>query len=222
MKAVIVIDKPPGITSHDLVDIIRRKLGIRKVGHCGTLDPMATGVMVMLIGRATKLSTQFVSDEKEYICTMTLGKETDTQDSTGKVLAEADFSQITGSRISQAIADFQGPQQQMPPMISAKHYKGKRFYELARKGIKIKRKPQEIEIREIELLRINLPDVDFRVVCSKGTYVRTLCNDIGRRLGCLAHMSALRRTRSGRFHIAHSIPLDEVSLERILGDKEKS
>lgn len=211
MNNILIIDKPSGITSHDVVDAVRRRLRIRKVGHCGTLDPIATGVLVILLNEATKLSSKLSSDDKEYICTMRLGASTDTQDITGNIIKTAGTDGITESRIKEVIISFKGEQRQIPPMISAKHYKGERLYKLARRGIKIKREPVFLNIKEIEVLKISMPEVEFRAACSKGTYIRTLCHDIGEKLGCYAHMTALKRTRSGNFYIKDAISLEELS-----------
>jgi tRNA pseudouridine55 synthase len=210
MNKVLIIDKPQGMTSHDVVDIVRRRLGIRKVGHCGTLDPMATGVLVVVMGKATKQSAALSSHDKEYICRITLGVSTDTYDSTGKITQEKQLEGITESVIKDRMLSFKGEQQQVPPMVSAKHHNGQRLYRLARKGLVVERKPVEIDIKDIEILDINGRDVDFRVTCSKGTYIRALCNDIGEKLGCGAHMSQLRRIRSGEFHIKDAIALKDI------------
>jgi tRNA pseudouridine55 synthase len=210
MDKVLIIDKPQGMTSHDVVDIVRRRLGIKKVGHCGTLDPMATGVLVVVMGKATKQSAALSSQDKEYICRITLGASTDTYDSTGKITQEKQLEGITESAIKDMILSFKGEQQQVPPMISAKHHNGQRLYRLARKGFVVERKPVDIDIKDIEIHTINGRDVDFRVTCSKGTYIRTLCNDIGEKLGCGAHMSQLRRIRSGEFHIKDAIALKDI------------
>ena len=210
MDRILVIDKPSGMTSHDVVDVVRKKLNIRKVGHCGTLDPMATGVLVILTNKATKRQAELSSDEKEYVCTMVLGSATDSHDSTGKTTHEASTDNINDALIHEALNSFKGKQKQIPPMVSAKHYKGKRLYKLAREGIVVEREPVDIEIRKLEILKIDKDEVRFRVVCSKGTYIRTLCDDIGKRLGCFAHMKALRRTRSGNFLIDDAIKLESI------------
>ncbi|NQT94912.1 MAG: tRNA pseudouridine(55) synthase TruB [Candidatus Omnitrophica bacterium] len=210
MDNVLIIDKPSGMTSHDAVDFIRRKLKIKKVGHCGTLDPMATGVLVILLDKATKLSAKLSCSDKEYICTMELGKATDTQDATGKIIDRAETSGISRDTIEEVILSFKGKQKQVPPMVSAKHYKGKRLYSLARKGIEVEREPKDIEIKDIEIIEIEVPLARFRVSCSKGTYIRTLCHDIGKKLGCGAHMVNLNRIRSGEFHIKDAIQLSSL------------
>ncbi len=208
MDGILVVNKPAGITSHDVVDIVRKRFNIERVGHAGTLDPMATGVLVVLIGRATKLSSSFLSDDKEYVATLFLGKCTDTQDSTGRVVEEKDVNALDIDVVKDAIASFLGEKEQTPPMVSAKKYKGKKLYQLAQKGKTVPRKPCRVKIHEIELLVFSHPEIIFRVRCSKGTYVRTLCEDIGRVLGYPAHMSGLVRTRSGRFSLEYACLLD--------------
>ncbi|MFH1868512.1 MAG: tRNA pseudouridine(55) synthase TruB [Candidatus Omnitrophota bacterium] len=212
MENIIIIDKPAGLTSHDVVDLVRKRLGIKKVGHCGTLDPIATGVLVILLNGACKLSSKLITDEKEYICTATIGISTDSQDATGRITSSSNIEHIDTASIKKTFLSFMGEQEQIAPMLSAKHHKGKRLYELARKGIEVERKPHAIDIKDIEVLSIKKPDVEFKVVCSKGTYIRTLCHDAGRKLGCGGHMSALRRIRSGSFHIRDAVKLEEVSV----------
>lgn len=211
MDGILIINKPAGITSHDVVDKVREKFHIRRVGHAGTLDPMATGVLVMLIGRATKLASSFIEDDKEYIATLSLGKRTDTQDATGKVVEEMPVDGLAVSRVKEVLDSFKGPIEQVPPMMSAKKYKGKKLYQLARKGKSVARKPCRINIHEIEILDFKLPEIIFRVRCSKGTYVRTLCEDMGRTMGYPAHMSSLTRIRSGRFSLVEACDLDNVN-----------
>jgi len=211
MDDIIIIDKPSGMTSHDVVAIARRTLKIKKIGHCGTLDPMATGVLVLVLNKATKLSASFCADDKEYVCLMKLGVVTDTQDASGEVISSNSTEAIDGSVIEDTILSFQGKQEQIPPMISAKHHNGTRLYKLARKGIVVEREPVEIEIKDIEVINIADDEAEFRVVCSKGTYIRTLCHDIGKKLGCGAHMKALRRIRSGKFCIEDAIALKDIS-----------
>jgi len=211
MNGISVINKPSGITSHDVVDVIRKKTNVKRVGHAGTLDPMATGVLVILIGNATKLANTFIHDDKEYIATLFLGKSTTTQDSSGKVVEEKPLNGLDEASVRRAFNSFLGEIEQIPPMVSAKKYKGRKLYELAREGKTIERKPCRIKIHDIELLNFNLPESVFRVKCSKGTYVRTLCEDIGRSLGYPAHMSALIRTRSGKFLLEDAHNLDTFS-----------
>jgi tRNA pseudouridine55 synthase len=217
MNGILVVDKPPGMTSHDVVLFIRRRFGIGKVGHAGTLDPMATGVLVLLIGDATKLSSRLVSDIKEYRAEMKLGETTLTGDSDGDLAATSSVAGITGEKIKEAIGSFLGEIEQVPPMVSAVKHKGERLYKLARRGITVERKPRTVTIHEITTEKIALPLVNFRVRCSKGTYIRKLAEDIGQKLGCGAHLTSLERTASGRYDIK-----DAVRLERLMpGDLEK-
>jgi len=210
MDDILIIDKPSGMTSHDVVALARRKLKIRKIGHCGTLDPMATGVLVLVMNKATKLSASLSADDKEYLCVMKIGIATDTQDATGKVTGSNSTEAIDKSTVEDAILSFNGKQKQVPPMISAKHHNGERLYALARRGIVVKRDPVDIEIKDIQIVNIKDDEAEFKVVCSKGTYIRTLCHDIGKKLGCGAHMKALRRMRSGRFLIEDAVPLEDI------------
>ncbi len=211
----MVVDKPAGMTSHDVVDFIRRHFKIEKAGHAGTLDPAATGVLVILIGKATKLSSGLTSGDKEYEATLTLGKRTDSGDAEGKVLSESDTAGITEEEIRQAFKSFEGEIEQVPPMVSALRHKGKRLYQLARKGKEVPREPRRVHIKELRIKRVEVPEVDFSVTCSKGTYIRKLCDDIGDKLGCGGHLSYLRRTRAGEFTLEKSVLLDKLkSLSR--------
>lgn len=210
MENILIIDKPSGMTSHDVVDAVRKRFSIKKVGHCGTLDPMATGVLVILKNEATKLSSKLSCDDKEYMCRLTLGVSTDSHDSTGKQMASKEVEGITDKSIKDAVLSFMGKQKQMPPMVSAKYHNGQRLHRLARKGIVVDRDPVDIEIKDIVVLSINGRDIELKIHCSKGTYIRTLCHDIGQRLGCGAHMSSLRRIRSGKFCIKDAIALEDI------------
>ena len=207
---ILLVDKPPDWTSHDVVAFTRR-FGFRKVGHAGTLDPDATGLLVLLIGRAaTKLSAQFSANGKTYDAIMTLGTETDSQDASGEVTATHDWHPITPDQVSRACAGFVGDIQQIPPMVSAKKVKGVRLYKYARRGETIVREPCPITIHQLTLGQLNLPDVAFSVHCSKGTYVRTLCADIGTVLECGAHLKQLRRTTSGEFSVTAAHTMDTI------------
>lgn len=207
---LLLVDKPGGMTSHDVVDRIRRTFRIRKVGHGGTLDPMATGLLIMLLGRGTKISNQIMGSDKVYEGTMHLGVATDTQDCDGEVLAEKDCSAVTADLIQQEMLKWTGDVQQIPPMVSAIKKDGVPLYKLARKGEVIEREPRHLHIYEFRLLDFVPPRCTFRLKCTKGTYVRTLCADIGASLGCGAHLAQLRRTRSGELDIAQSTPLAEI------------
>ena len=210
INGVLNIDKPAHMTSHDVVDVIRRSSNERQVGHTGTLDPMATGVLPICVGRATKIQQFLIAQNKEYLIDMQLGLVADSQDTTGKILEENEVKDFSEQEILDVMKDFKGELEQIPPMVSAKHHKGKRLYELARQGIEVKRDPCKIFIDQLILEDISLPFIKFRVICGKGTYVRTLCHDIGRILGCGAVMSGLIRTRCGSFHIDDSTPLNEI------------
>ncbi|SHM49748.1 tRNA pseudouridine55 synthase [Caldanaerovirga acetigignens] len=209
MNGVINCLKPPGMTSHDVVDFLRKQLGTKKVGHGGTLDPGAAGVLPIFVGKATKAVEFFEVSEKEYVAEMTLGVTTDTGDNMGKVLETKDCNTESAS-IIEVFNKFVGKIQQIPPMYSAVRHKGKKLYELARQGIVVERKPRTVEIYSIELIKYEKPRVLFRVSCSRGTYIRTLCEDIGRALGCGAHLSCLIRTKLGPFKISHAITLEDI------------
>jgi len=207
---ILIVDKPGGPTSHDVVDIIRRKFNLSKVGHGGTLDPQATGLLVILIGKGTKLSNAFMGSDKVYEGTMRLGIATDSQDAQGKILKEADYSAVTRDQVEAEMKKFTGDILQTPPMVSAVKVAGVPLYKHARKGHTVERQAKLIHIYEFTLLSFTPPQVGFVLRCTKGTYVRTLCADIGDHLGCGAHLEQLRRTQSGDLRIADAIPLDEV------------
>jgi tRNA pseudouridine55 synthase len=211
---VLVIDKPSGLTSHDVVQRVRRSSGVRRVGHAGTLDPSATGVLVVLVGRATRLAHFLADDEKDYRGEMILGAETDTQDATGEVVATASVAGITCADIERAFEAHVGAIEQVPPMASAIKRDGVRLYVLARKGITVPREPRRVVVHRLALIEYREPVAEFEVTCSKGTYVRTLAHDVGGALGCGAHLGRLRRERSGRFRIADAVPLGEVERAR--------
>jgi len=206
-----LVDKPAGLTSHDVVDRVRRQFGFKKVGHCGTLDPAATGLLILVLERATKLQDRLMSEDKTYEGTMLLGVCTDSQDADGRVIAEKTVPPLTGEEIEAAFAKFRGDIQQVPPMVSAVKHQGTPLYKLARKGKTVEREPRLVHIYDLRVLELALPRIKFRAACTKGTYVRTLCSDIGDLLGCGAHLSELRRIRSGKFDVK-----DTHSLEAIL------
>jgi len=209
MNGFLVVDKPAGITSHDVVDRARRILGLRKIGHLGTLDPLGVGVLVLAVGQATKAVRYFVDDEKEYTTTVRLGVVTDTQDLDGTVLEERPVN-VTKEAFAETLERFHGEIEQIPPMVSAKKVGGKRLYKLHRQGIEVERKPKAVHIFEIDLRDFSPPEATFHVRCSKGTYIRTLCADIGEALGCGGAMAWLRRTKSGFFSIEQAVTLDEL------------
>ncbi|HAG49750.1 MAG: tRNA pseudouridine(55) synthase TruB [Deltaproteobacteria bacterium GWC2_42_51] len=211
MTGVLVIDKPAGFTSHDIVTIVKRKLGARKVGHTGTLDPIATGVLPLCINDATRL-TRFIEDgRKEYLATIKLGEETDTYDTEGKIIAKGNTSLLTHNDIISAVNNFRGKIEQIPPIFSAIKRNGVPLYKLARQGIEVERRPRIVEIYDIEIKNIAIPFVDLRVECSRGTYIRSLAFDIGRRLGCGAHLFSLRRTKNGPFALERSISMEQLN-----------
>ncbi len=208
---VLLIDKEQGCTSHDVVNKVRRCLKIRSVGHAGTLDPLATGLLVILVGKATKLSQYLMSHDKVYDGKFVLGIETNSQDSEGEVVAQMPVPEgLDAESLQQTMNAFLGDQYQTPPMFSAKKVGGIPLYKLARQGQEVAREPRFINIARFDLLEINLPEVSFELACTKGTYVRTVCHDIGKRIGCGAHMTALRRISSGKFSVKDAITIDQL------------
>lgn len=210
LDGVLLVDKPQGLTSHDVVAHLRRKLQIKQIGHAGTLDPLATGLLVMLIGRATKLSATLMGQDKAYDGTLKLGEVTDSQDSDGQILATCPVPVFTDAVLEATAQGFLGDQYQTPPMFSAKKIKGIPLYKLARKGEEVEREPRFIRVNGFKITRIALPEIDFSVACTKGTYVRTLAHDFGSRLNCGAHLTMLRRTLSGAFSLTHALPLHAI------------
>ena len=210
MNGILIIDKPSGVTSHDVVKRVKRLLKVHKAGHTGTLDPLATGVLPICINEATKIVQFLINDDKEYEADLRLGIETDTQDLTGRVVRES--CQITGDykRIVDTFNGFVGKIKQKPPVFSALKYQGSPLYKLARRGIYVDTAEREVNIFRINVTTVDLPYVSFQVSCSKGTYIRTLCSDIGKRLGCGAHLVRLRRIRCGSFHIKDSHSLEDL------------
>lgn len=209
-SGVLLIDKDRGMTSHDVVAIARRALGIKKIGHCGTLDPMATGLLILVINKATKLQDLLMGENKEYEGTLTLGVETSTQDAEGEITRTAPVDGVSKEGIEKAFEQYTGVFDQIPPMVSAIKKDGVPLYKLARKGQEVVREPRRVEVRGYQISDISLPDVSFTVQCSKGFYVRSYAADIGRDLGCGAHLSALRRTRSGYFTVAGAIKASDL------------
>ena len=215
MEGIIVVNKPDGLTSHDVVDRVRRKLRMRRVGHAGTLDPLATGVLIMLLGKSTKLFNKFVDFDKAYRATLILGLTTDSADTQGKTLQKAEYSHITKTQIEEAFRSFVGEILQIPPMVSAVKHKGKKLYELARQGIVVDRQPRAVRIGRLEIEAINPPEVKFYLECSKGTYVRQLAEDIGKKLGCGACISQIQRTKVGSFSIEEAVTIEELNESHI-------
>ncbi|MFY1829162.1 tRNA pseudouridine(55) synthase TruB [Myxococcus fulvus] len=211
MDGVLVIDKPTGPTSFDVVRQVRSLLKLKKVGHTGTLDPMATGVLPLCLGEATKVAGFITEGDKAYDATVRLGAETDTQDAEGQVTARAPVPALTPALLEAALARFRGPFEQVPPMYSAVKVAGKRLYELARAGEEVERAARQVTVYELVLRDFSADRLHLSVRCSKGFFVRTLAFDLGRALGCGAHLEALRRTSSGPFTLARALPLPDVA-----------
>lgn len=224
MDGVIIINKPKGYTSNDVVQKVRKSLNIKKVGHAGTLDPLATGVLPILVGKGTKLSKYLMEHDKTYIATLTLGEKKSTGDLEGETVETKEVKNIAQDLIAQTLSTFLGKQKQLPPMYSAIKKDGKKLYEYAREGIEVERNPREIEIKDIKLLAYEKNTITFEVSCSKGTYIRTLCEDIAQRLGTVGYMSNLKRTRVNQFTIEDAVDLENInkfiSIEEIFKDKE--
>jgi tRNA pseudouridine55 synthase len=210
LDGALLIDKPAGPTSHDVVDAIRRHFGIKKVGHCGTLDPNATGLLIIVLGRGTKLSEKLMSDDKVYEGTMKFGESTDSYDADGELVASLPVPPLTLEELNAAAAPFIGDQMQTPPMVSAIKKDGVPLYKLARKGIEVPREPRLIHIYNFRFSAYEEPLAQFRLACTKGTYIRTVAHELGQKLGCGAHLAALRRVASGKFDAADSLPLAGV------------
>ena len=210
LDGLLLVDKPSGPTSHDVVAQIRRRFRIPKVGHGGTLDPMATGLLVILLGKGTKISDRVMGHDKTYEGTLRLGLETDSQDADGRIVAEKDAAAVTAAQVEEQFKLRLGDQMQLPPMVSAIKIQGVPLYKLARKGETVERQPRLIHVYRFELLDFAPPDVRFRVECTKGTYVRTLAHDVGQALGVGAHLVALRRTKIGQIDVAQAHPLAEL------------
>ena len=211
MDGIINVNKPTGMTSHDVVYRLRRILGVKKIGHTGTLDPDASGVLPMCVGKATKLADYLTATDKQYRAELSLGAFTDTQDASGEVLERFDVN-VTEKQLRDVLCEFVGEIEQIPPMYSALKVDGKKLYELARRGQEVARRPRSITIHALELLEGEGADWTIRVRCSKGTYVRTLCHDLGRALGCGGCMSSLRRTRAGSFTLAQAVTMQRFAL----------
>jgi tRNA pseudouridine55 synthase len=210
LDGAILIDKPAGPTSHDVVDAIRRRFGIKKVGHCGTLDPNATGLLVIVLGRGTKLSEKLMGDDKVYEGTVKFGETTDSYDADGEIKETRPVPPVTLDQLNEASATFIGDLMQTPPMVSAIKKKGVPLYKLARKGIEIEREPRLVHIYNYRFTDYQEPLGRFRIACTKGTYVRSLAYELGKTIGCGAHLATLRRITSGRFDVTDALPLAEV------------
>jgi tRNA pseudouridine55 synthase len=210
LDGAILIDKPAGPTSHDVVDAIRRKFGIKKVGHCGTLDPNATGLLIIVLGRGTKLSEKLMGDDKVYEGTIQFGTTTNSYDVDGEVLETKPVPPLTLDQLNELAAQFIGDQMQIPPMVSAIKKDGVPLYKLARKGVEVEREPRLIHIYNFRFTNYSEPRGEFRLACTKGTYVRSIAHELGQKIGSGAHLSSLRRSASGKFDVADTTPLDAV------------
>lgn len=212
-EGVLPVLKPPGMTSHDVVDFVRELLGMQRIGHAGALDPHAAGVLILCIGRATRIAQFLIDCDKAYRGEMVLGITTTTQDSEGDIITRASTDHITIDDVRTAFRQFEGVIEQVPPMLSAVHYKGRKLYELARRGFVVERQPRRVTIKRLEAIKLYSDDpkrVLFEVECSRGTYIRTLVADIGDEMGCGAYLSFLVRTAVGPFDLAHCLTLEEI------------
>lgn len=219
INGVLLVDKGQDMTSHDVVAVARRCLNMKKIGHCGTLDPMATGMLILVLGSATRIQDLLMSEDKEYTGTLKLGATTNTQDAEGETLLERPVpADLTLEQVKAAFDTLKGDFYQTPPMVSAVKINGVPLYKMARKGIEVEREPRFVRVYDYEITRFAPPEVDFRVVCSKGFYVRTYVNDIGEKLGCGGHLSALRRTRSGHFKL---LPGKHVTFDMLKGGQKE-
>ena len=216
MLGSLLIDKPKGITSHDVIRVLRKKLDTRRIGHSGTLDPLATGLLVVMVGPATRLLQYLQLEPKEYEYTVRFGQATNTQDSEGEVIQERPVPPDLKAAIESALPAFIGRIQQTPPMFSAVKKDGKPLYAYARAGEEVDRPAREVVIHELDLVTTDTPHATFRTVCEGGTYVRTLANDLGKEIGCGGHVTELRRTRVGRFSAADAVQLDDVTPDDLL------
>jgi tRNA pseudouridine55 synthase len=210
LDGAILVDKPSGPTSHDIVDAIRRKFGIKKVGHCGTLDPNATGLLIIVLGRGTKLSEKLMGDDKVYEGTIRFGIATNSYDADGEVLETKPVPPLTLEQLNEAAAQFIGDQMQIPPMVSAIKKDGVPLYKLARKGVEVEREPRLVHIYNFRFTNYSEPNAEFRLACTKGTYVRSIAHELGQKVGSGAHLATLRRSASGKFDVADSTPLDAL------------
>ena len=206
-EGILTIDKPKDWTSFDVVNFVRARFNVPKVGHCGTLDPAATGLLVLVLGKFTAVSQKLSADDKVYSGSLKLGVETDSGDMDGEIIKETPVS-VSEEEFKTAFNSFLGKQMQLPPMVSAVKVGGKKLYELARKGIEVEREPREIEIKKLKITRLEMPECDFEMECSKGTYVRSFCSDLGAKLGCGGVLTGLRRLRSGKFSLEDAVTVD--------------
>ncbi len=210
IDGVLLVDKPTGCTSHDIVDFVRRRFQFKKVGHCGTLDPLATGLLMLVIGKATKIQDLLMAEDKAYIGTMKLGQVTDSQDSDGKVTEEKPVPTLTQEQVEAVMKEFTGDFYQIPPMVSALKKQGVPLYKLARAGKTVEREPRLVHISYYRIHHWASPELKFEIGCSKGFYVRTYCHDIGQKLGCGAHLIQLSRIKSGNFTLDRAISWEKM------------
>src|SRR5207249_9979893 len=210
LDGAVLIDKPAGPTSHDVVAAIRRQFAIKKVGHCGTLDPNATGLLIIVLGRGTKLSEKLMSDDKVYEGAMKFGETTNSYDADGELVASLPVPPLTVAQLNEAAAQFVGDQMQTPPMVSAANKDGVPLYKLARRGLEVEREPRLVHIYNFRFSAYQEPIGDFRLACTKGTYVRSIAHELGQKVGCGAHLATLRRVASGKFEVANAIAFEEA------------
>ena len=210
MDGAILVDKPAGPTSHDIVDAVRRQFGIKKVGHCGTLDPKATGLLIIVLGRGTKLSERLMSDDKVYEGSMKFGESTDSYDSDGDLTASLPVPPLNAEQLNEAAQEFVGDLMQTPPMVSAVKKAGVPLYKLARKGVEVAREPRLIHVYTFKFSSYQEPFGQFRIACTKGTYVRSIAHELGQKIGCGAHLATLRRVTSGKFDVTDAIQFEEL------------
>lgn len=211
---VFLIDKEKGKTSFNVVHRLRKILNIKKIGHAGTLDPAATGLLILCVGKKTKEIYKYQELEKTYSGVIELGKKTPSMDSETEVILERDFSNVTEEMIEKVRVSFVGDIQQLPPMYSALKHNGKALYKFARKGIEVERKPRTISVYDFEILRVDLPEIEFKIRCSKGTYIRVIANDFGEKLGCVAYLKSLRRDAIGEYKVEDALTVDELQKNR--------
>ncbi len=220
LDGAILIDKPAGPTSHDVVDAIRRNFNLKKVGHCGTLDPNATGLLIVVLGRGTKLSERLMSDDKVYAGSIKFGETTDSYDAGGELVASLPVPRLTVEQLNQEAAAFVGDRMQTPPMVSAVKKGGVPLYKLARKGVEVEREARLIHIYSFRFSAYEEPLGSFRLACTKGTYIRAIAHEMGQKIGCGAHLATLRRVTSGKFDVADAIEFESV-LDLSLSELEK-
>ena len=210
MDGLLIVDKEPSLTSYQVVDLVKRNLNVKKVGHCGTLDPMATGLLIIVLGKATKLQDRLMSEDKIYQGSMTLGVETSSYDADGKVISTHKVPELSNEEIEQVFKGFTGDFEQIPPMFSAIKKDGVRLYKLARQGKEVTREPRKVHVKHHQIDEIYLPIIDFTICCSRGFYVRSYAHDIGKKLSCGAYLSRLKRLQSGDFNLERSISVEEI------------